>query len=204
MRTSLIVAAAVGFTACGALAQGRFIFGNECRTCTPPLAAPVSTPDCMWRFSGWSCYAQAYIKPAGDPDSSFRPVGEPVHFRTGTHAGYIESVEIITPFPPNTQIDVQMRAWEALGGDSYEAAIYMGMIAVESNVLTLLVTAPPDPAPYMVGLGGFCLAAPPPPRPPVSAANHRACGWRWTTLGRCRCRRRGTCRTTSGIGTASR
>jgi outer membrane protein assembly factor BamB len=170
----LILLVTTGLTAWGAQAQGRFMLANRCLTCSPPLDVRVMWQAHGWPphcnvLEGWAYWAQACIRPAGDPDSCFRPVGEPVHCGTGIDAGYIEPVEVVTPFPPNTHIEVELRAWEAVGGDSYEAAIYAGKLAVKSNGSLVELSVPPDPAPYMLGLTGFWFAAPPPPPPSISS-----------------------------------
>ena len=95
MKT-LLVAAALGFVAVGAMAQGQFTFGNKNLTTTPPIDARVFDKDGVTGLNGTAYWTQAYVKLATDPDSSYAPVGTAVNFRTGNNAGYIVPVVVTT------------------------------------------------------------------------------------------------------------
>ena len=112
MKAVMLVLTAA-FTPWIAPAQGQFEFGNR------NFVARVSLPNGAFA-TGTDFWAQAYVKRAGDPDSRYAPVGTPVNLRTGNHAGYILAQAVTTLFPGGTEISVEMRAWAAAWGDSYE------------------------------------------------------------------------------------
>lgn len=151
----LIVAAAVGLVAVGALAQGQFNFGN--RVTVAGIDAKVFKPDGVTPLAGADYWAQAYV---GTSLDSLAPVGSPVNFRTGAAAGYISSTIVTTPFPGGTTVWVEMRAWEA-GANSYEAAVASGKLFGKSNAIQLTVAEAPNTPPDMVGLRSFSLVPEP-------------------------------------------
>jgi len=151
----LIVAAAVGFLAVGALAQGQFNFGN--RVTVAGIDAKVFKPDGVTPLSGADYWAQAYV---GLTKESLAPVGSPVNFRTGAAAGYISSTIVTTPFAGGTTVWVEMRAWEA-GANSYEAAVAGGKLFGKSDPIQLTVAEAPNTPPDMVGLKSFSLVPEP-------------------------------------------
>jgi hypothetical protein len=156
----LVVIAALGLVAVGGLAQGQFTFGNKNTLTTPPITAQVKNSDGSL-LAGTDFLAQAYVKLAADPESSYAPVGSAVSFRTGANAGYIVSKIESTGFAGGTAITVQMRAWEASGGNSYAAAQAAGKKFGKSNDVPLTVTVAPATPPDMVGLQGFSLVPEP-------------------------------------------
>lgn len=151
----LIVAAAVGLLAVGALAQGQFNFGN--RVTIAGIDAKVFKPDGVTPLAGTDYWAQAYV---GTSLDSLAPVGSPVNFRTGAAAGYITSTIVTTPFPGGTQVFVEMRAWEA-GADTFEAAVAGGKLFGKSDPIQLTVAEAPNTPPDMVGLKSFSLVPEP-------------------------------------------
>jgi len=152
----LIVVAALGVFAVGALAQGQFNFGNKNTISTPPIDAKVS--DNLGSFlAGTAYWAQAYVKLATDPDSSYAPVGNAVNFRTGNNAGYIVTTAVTTSFAGGTAVTVQMRAWEASGGTTYDAAVAAGKLYGSSNPVNLAVQVAPNTPQDMQGLAAFSL-----------------------------------------------
>lgn len=155
----LIVAAAVGLLAVGALAQGQFNFGN--RVTIAGIDAKVFKPDGVTPLAGADYWAQAYV---GTSLDSLAPVGTPLNFRTGAAAGYITSTIVTTPFPGGTQVFVEMRAWEA-GVNSYEAAVSGGKLFGKSDPIQLTVAEAPNTPPDMVGLKSFSLV----PEPSIMA-----------------------------------
>jgi len=156
----LMVAAALGLVAVGALAQGQFTFGNKNLIATPPIDAPVKNVDGSF-LAGTGFWAQAYVKLAADPESSYQPVGTALNFRTDLNAGYIRSTVVTTTFAANTAVTVQMRAWDATSGASYEAARDSGGKYGKSNDVALQVSGPPNTPPDMTGLTGFTLVPEP-------------------------------------------
>lgn len=157
MRTPCLVTAVAALAAVGSLAQGQFVFGNKNLISNPPIDAPMLGPDCRTLLEGEAYLAQAYIKLAEDPDSSYASVGVAVPFRTGAGAGYIVSAVRTTPYPAWTPIAVEMRVWEAAGGPTYEMAQATGWFYGKSAPVTLWVTVAPATPPDMLGLQSFCL-----------------------------------------------
>jgi hypothetical protein len=160
MKT-LLVAAALGFVAVGAMAQGQFTFGNKNLTTVPPIDAKVFYKDGVTALAGTAYWTQAYVKLASDPESSYAPVGSAVNFRTGNNAGYIVPVVVTTGYPGGANVTVEMRAWEASGGASYEAAIQSGALVGKSLPVNLAVTVAPNAPSDMVGLQSFSLVPEP-------------------------------------------
>ncbi len=152
----LIVAAAVGLTAIGALAQGQFNFGN--RVTISGIDAKVFAPGGATPLDGAAYLAQAYV---GADANSLAPVGTAVPFRSGAAAGYISSTIVTAPFAGGTSVTVEMRAWEAAKGTSYEAALAAGGMFGSSNPITLTVAVAPNTPPDMVGLTSFSLVPEP-------------------------------------------
>jgi hypothetical protein len=157
----LLVAAALGLVAVGALAQGQFTFGNKNLIATPPIDAKVFNSDGTTPLAGADFLAQAYVKLAADPESSYAPVGTATGFRSGANAGYIVSTVLTTSFAGNTAVTVQMRAWEASGGNSYEAAQAAGKKFGKSGDVALTVQVAPITPPDMTGLASFNLVPEP-------------------------------------------
>jgi hypothetical protein len=155
---AFLVTVAAGLTAFAALAQGQFNFGN--RVTAAGIDAKMFYLDCVTPLSGAAFLAQAY---AGTGWDSLAPVGSPVTFRTGVAAGYISSHIVTTPYPGGTQVWVDMRIWEAAGGETYEAAVASGRFHGRSNPIQLTVAEPPLVPPDMVGLQSFCLIPEPSP-----------------------------------------
>jgi len=152
----LIVAAAIGLTAVGALAQGQFTFGN--RVTAAGIDAVVTDAKGA-KLDGAAFLAQAYV---GMNEGSLAPVGTALPFRTGGAAGYITSTGIAVPgMPAGTQVVVQMRAWEVAKGATYEAALASGEGFGASKSVTLTLTAPPAAPADMVGLTAFSLVPEP-------------------------------------------
>lgn len=158
----LIVGASLVAAAVGALAQGQFQFANLNANTTPVIDAPVRNSDGTL-LEGTAFLANAYIKLATDPDSSYSPVGgvTPFPFRTGTRAGYIVPIALTTTYAHDTEINVEFRAWEAAGGTSYDAAKNAGFKYGKSAPVTLKVQAAPFFPADMIGLQGFSLVPEP-------------------------------------------
>lgn len=154
---SLIVAAAVSLVAIGALAQGQISVGNRV---TGKVDAPI-TDDKGVKLDGAAYLAQAYVGKTAD---SLAPVGAALPFRTGAAAGYITTTAVtVAGAPDGTALFVQLRAWEAAGGASYEAAYGAGKLAGFSNTIQMTSAEAPNLPASMVGLQSFALAAIPEP-----------------------------------------
>jgi hypothetical protein len=156
----LIVATALGLVAVGAMAQGQFTFANKNLNTVPAIDAKVFN-ETGAPLAGTAYWAQAYIKLATDPDSSYAAVGAAVNFRTGTAAGYIVPVVITTTYPNNTAVTVQMRAWDSTAGNSFAAAQATGKGYGQSTGIELKVAEAPTPPADMIGLASFSLVPEP-------------------------------------------
>jgi len=154
----LIVVAALGLVAVGALAQGQFTFGNKNLLATPPIDAKVYLPGGATPLGGDAYLTQAYVALG---TGAYAPVGSAVSFRTGNNAGYIVPVVISTTFADQTEISVVMKAWEKAGGTSYEAAVAAGALVGSSAAVNLKVTVAPNAPADMVGLQSFSLVPEP-------------------------------------------
>jgi hypothetical protein len=153
----LIVAAAVALTAIGALAQGQLNVGN--RVTTAGIDAPVFKADGVTRLDGAAFLAQAYV---GLTETSLAPVGAALPFRTGAAAGYITSTGVsVTGLPGGTAVLVQLRAWEAAKGATYEAAVAGGGLYGSSKPVNVNLSSPPAAPADMVGLQSFALVPEP-------------------------------------------
>ena len=154
----LIVAAAVGLVAVGALAQGQISVGNRI---TGVVDAPVTSAATGAKLDGAAYLAQAYVGKTAD---SLAPVGAALPFRTGAAAGYITTTATTVAGAPNgTALFFQLRAWEAAGGTSYESAFAAGKLAGMSNIVPITSAEAPNLPNAPVGLTGFALAAIPEP-----------------------------------------
>jgi len=86
--------------------------------------APIYDVDGVTRLSGSNFLAQVYAGPGAE---ILRPVGAPIVFPTGANAGYLLAISRRVPdVAPNTTAYIQVRAWEAAAGSSYEAARALG------------------------------------------------------------------------------
>lgn len=156
METTGCLLVVVVLLAGGTLAQGQFTFANRNPITNPPIDARLFGPDGV-PLEGMAYLAQAYVKLAVDPDSSYAPVGSAVNFRTGIHAGYIAPVVVTTPYIGGTPVNVEMRVWEASGGPTYEAGVAAGRFYGFCPPVTLTVTEAPLVPADMVGLEAFIL-----------------------------------------------
>ncbi len=146
--------------AVASLAQGTFYgsinVGN--RVLLSGIDAPVFDTDCVTRLAGTNFLVQAYI---GFTPDSLAPMGDARPFRTGQYAGYFVSHIVNVPDAAGRLVYVQLRAWEATAGTSYEAAVAAGGKYGFSNVVPVIAIAPPGPPADLVGLQSFCLVPEP-------------------------------------------
>lgn len=132
------------------------------------LDAPVYDLDDRTPLAGPGYLAQLY---AGFSRDKLFPVGPPAPFRTGDGAGYWDpgsqlkrEIEAVEPGQPAW---VQVRAWDADGGDSYEEAVENQVRVGLSGTFSVTTgnggTPPALPAP-LLSLRRFALRTAPPPQ----------------------------------------
>jgi hypothetical protein len=86
--------------------------------------AAIFDVDGVTRLAGSNFLAQLYAGPLAE---ILRPVGVPFSFPTGVLAGYIRGINRQIPdVAPNQNASIQVRAWEAAAGSSYEEARAVG------------------------------------------------------------------------------
>lgn len=166
MKKLLLVAALLvaGVTA---MAQGTVNFNN--RVTASGIDAKILN-DKGVAIDGAAGWAQLY---AGTSATSLSAVGSPINFRTGAAAGYFNGGEVLIPASvlptAGGAAFVQVRAWLAASGNSYEAALAnpAGVLG-KSAVINLAATGNPNSLPPgtpvdMVGLTAFNLALVPEP-----------------------------------------
>lgn len=109
---------------------------------------------------GWRFRAQLY---GAAPGGELAPVGLAVAFRDGPAAGYWDassSTREIPGVPAGGTASVQVRAWVASLGSSYEAAAAQGIGGVgQSLPLTVTTGGGMMPPTALVGLFAFEIAA---------------------------------------------
>lgn len=167
-KTILMIAGLVATVSM--MAQGNLSFGNKATGVNAPVTDAVTGA----MLAGGDYIAMLYWGPAGADASAFTPVVENntgtvvagLPFRTGAAAGYIVTTAVsVREAPAGVAIQVQMRAWSAVGGATYEAAYAAattgGMISVVklgvSNVITVTPNSPPSTPQVLAGLQGFSI-----------------------------------------------
>lgn len=147
-----------------ALAQGTVKFSNY--STVDGINAPFFTPEGVKLGSAY--LGQLYAGPTGD---SLAPVGSAIPFRnnpaTGAGTGYVVGGTVtINSVAPGANAFVQLRAWEATGGTSYEAAQAAGVVYGASATIWIATggggSPPATPAP-LTGLQSFSLIPEPAP-----------------------------------------
>jgi hypothetical protein len=157
---ALLVASATSY------AQGTINFNNRV---SGTVDAPVFDVGGTVRLDGAAYLAQVYAGPAGAADSALTAQGAAVAFRTGAAAGYVQSPgEIaINGVAAGARAQIQLRAWAAAGGGSYEAATAAGAKAGASTSFLseplggIIPNQPPATSPFMTGLTSFSLVPEP-------------------------------------------
>lgn len=138
------------------LTAGTIYFVN--RALIDDVDAPVYDEDGVTRLEGERFAVQLYASPIG---GTLVAVGERRGFRSGSAAGYFSGDRLVLPWLSGGEpAEVQVRAWEASAGDSYEAAVMGGGKHGESATFTVVTgnrgSPPTLPAP-LVGLKSFAL-----------------------------------------------
>lgn len=110
--------------------------------------------------AGWRFRAQLY---GGAPGSALAPIGMAVPFRDGPAAGYWDvsaSTREIPGVPAGGTATVQVRAWVASLGATYEEAAAQGIGGTgQSMVLTVTTGGGLMPPKELAGLFGFEIEA---------------------------------------------
>lgn len=154
----LVLATALVAAGVTALAQGSLDFSNF--KTTSGINAPVFRPDGVTKL-GSAYLGQLYAGPVG---GSLNPIGAPVAFRdsAGVGTGYIVAGKVlVTGVAEGAKASVVFKAWEAAGGNSFEAAAGSGKLYGQSAMLEITtggdnLSPPAVPAP-LVGLTSFSL-----------------------------------------------
>jgi hypothetical protein len=128
-----------------------------------PLAgvdAPVFDADGTTRLAGEAYLAQLYAGPTAE---TLVPAGGALPFQTGPASGYVAltpsgNVVTLMAVPPGGVAFVQMRAWEAAGGSSFEQAMTAGAKTGVSGVIQVVTGgAPPQFPADLAGLASFSI-----------------------------------------------
>jgi len=171
MKKALMILSSM-LVAVGAFAQGTVNFAARVTGVydAPVFLDTVGGPN---KASGAAYMAQLY---AGPSASALAAIGSPVPFLTGTGAGYWRSAALAIPsVAPGATASVQIRAWAASAGATYEAALAANGGTGQSTVLNGIVTggagSPPSLPTDLAGLTSFAIAGGTPvvPEPSVLA-----------------------------------
>lgn len=138
------------------------------------VVAPVYDVDGITRL-GDQYLGQLY---AGSTANNLTAVGSPVRFRThaGTNTGYIVAGRVDVPGGAGVApVFLELRAWLASGGSTYETALAARVKTGRSAVIHIMtgggaIGAPPAPPPALIGLSAFSLQ-PPPAGPSIANIN---------------------------------
>jgi len=130
-------------------------------------------------LSGTDWFAQLYFAPgASAAESSLTAVAlPPVNFRIGAAAGYVAVGQLgsrdLTGVAPGGDATVQIRAWNAAAGATYEvASAAANGIFGKSNLVNVKAGgggAPPGPPTDLIGLQGFAVSGAVIPEPTTIA-----------------------------------
>jgi hypothetical protein len=151
----------------GAFAQGTVIFNNSPSTSGPAgVGAPVFDVDGTTRLAGVEYLAQLFAGPDGN---SLTPWGAALTFRTGAGAGFfnttgVDTARAIGSVAPGATATIQVKAWEAAGGTSYDEALAGGFKAGASGIFSVVTGGagqPPGLPANLVGLTSFSLVPEP-------------------------------------------
>jgi hypothetical protein len=141
MKKLLLVAACI-VASVGALAQGNVLFDNLKAGATQFITDADGS-----KLSGTGFLAQLY---AGADANSLAPVGAALSFRTGAAAGFVSTagVDATRTIPGvatgGTANFLQIRAWDATGGATYDAAVGSGKHFGSSAIFSAANLGGPD------------------------------------------------------------
>ena len=160
MKKTLLTAAVI--VACaGALAQGTVNVSS-----TPSSIGStqlVTDADGVTPLAGADYFAQMYMGPDAD---SLAPQGKAVNFLSGGGAGFFRDTDtvVVDNVAAGAEGIAQVRAWEASGGASFEAALAAGaLVGTSANFLQATggAGAPPTLPANMVNFTAFSLVPEP-------------------------------------------
>ncbi|MBM3879649.1 MAG: hypothetical protein FJ387_07995, partial [Verrucomicrobia bacterium] len=141
---------------------GTVNFAN--RVLVDGIDAPVLDEDGVTRLAGEGYRAQLY---GGASAEAMGALGRPVSFRSEAAAGYIAATVVVVPdVVPGGMAFVQMRAWDAAAGDTYEEALAADGKHGTSGVLSVRTGgagSPPSLPGNLLGLESFALRRGTPP-----------------------------------------
>ena len=119
-------------------------------------SVPVFDIDGNTKLSGSNYVAQLY---AGDSGATLRAVGTPRTFGTGFDAGILLPQTVVLPtIASGSTAVLQVRAWQANAGESYEEAHALGGKFGRSEVFEMIAQSPPlSPGDGLTGMNSFQL-----------------------------------------------
>ena len=169
MMNILVIVISILSFAATAYGQGTLYFYNRI---PPEIDAPVTDSPWGCRLSGTNFWAQLLV---GFPGGALRPVGDPLPFRSGEAAGYIDisagNADVVVPgFAGGTTVEVQVMAyWVPPGASPFGDTT--GFLRGVSNKIrvTLGGGSPPLPPPNLEGLQPFSIVRLGDPGPPPTA-----------------------------------
>ena len=165
--------------------QGTVNFMNRV-TGAGGVDAPFYYIDGVTKLAGTAFLAQLY---AGPTPTTLEPIGAPLHFRTGTGAGYLHpGGEDWTRVIPTVGIGeiawIEVRAWEVATGATWESAWIRGASPMFSQVTGGVFPSVPT---TMVGLQSFSLQVVPEPSPlPLMTLGGLLLAWKLRCKSKCR------------------
>jgi len=170
MKKALMILSSM-LVAVGAFAQGTVNFAAKVTGVydAPVFIDTVGGPN---KASGSAYMSQLY---AGPSASALAAIGSPVPFLTGTGAGYWRSASLAIPsVAPGATASVQIRAWAASAGATYEAALAANGGTGQSALLSVVTGgagSPPSLPADLAGLASFAIVGGTPviPEPSVLA-----------------------------------
>lgn len=135
---------------------GTIFFWNK-NILTGPVTnnAPVYDFDGLTLLSGSNYVAQLY---AGPSLAALRPAGQPTSFQSGLDAGYFMwQIITLANVAPHSNAVLQVCAWDASYGNSYEQARARGGRFGKSEILQVTAGGDGQPPRQMEGLESFSL-----------------------------------------------
>ena len=141
-------------------AQGTIYFASHVSTSLGDIDAPIWYND-EYRASGDRFNAQLY---AGTDMYNLRPYGSPTVFLTGDQAGYFDGgVVVLDGIEPGTSVFMQVYAWEATTGSSWETSLAKGISMGYCYAKTGGVGDPPSSPGFLYDLNPFSIYSIPEP-----------------------------------------
>ncbi len=121
------------------------------------LNAPIFDVDGVTGLAGSHYVAQLYAGPSLD---KLRAAGQPTPFQTGFYAGYfVPQILTLANVPPGNDVVMEVCAWDASYGTSYEQARANGGKFGKSGVLHTAAGGGDQPPQTLQGLQSFSLQA---------------------------------------------